>query len=170
MTEPIKATRPSPDLPLFVMKFEGFSPKAYQCEAGKWTIGYGETENVKPGDTIKEPLARENLEIKLHRLSEKILKLVKVPLSQRQLDSLCSFVYNIGTGAFSNSDLLRLLNLGCYETVPHQILRWKYVTHPEGYKIISKGLFHRRIKEASLWASDSAQGYLDLANKPVPLE
>lgn len=164
-----RANRISPDGISFVAKLEGFKSKAYRCEAGKWTIGYGETEGVKEGDTISEPLARENLEIKLTRLSEKVLKLVKVPLTQNQLDALTSFVYNAGVEAFRNSTLLQMLNLNCYETTPHQMLRWKWITE-DGYKVISKGLFERRIKEAELWSNGSKQSYLVQPSKEAQVE
>ena len=39
-----------------------------------------------------------------------INRLVFVPLSQNQFDALCSLIYNIGTGAFARSTLLKLLN------------------------------------------------------------
>ena len=37
---------------------------------------------------------------------------VKVPLEQDQFDALTSFVFNVGSGAFGESTLLKLLNEG----------------------------------------------------------
>ena len=42
-----------------IKHFEGFKPKAYVCEGGKWTIGYGTTiymtgKAVKEGETKKK--------------------------------------------------------------------------------------------------------------------
>lgn len=37
-----------------VKRFEGFSPVAYLCPAGVWTIGYGHTVGVREGDSIDE--------------------------------------------------------------------------------------------------------------------
>lgn len=134
----------------FVARLEKFVPEAYQDEAGKWTIGYGETENVHPADTITEPQARNRLETKLTRIASQILASVTVPLAQFQLDALCAFVYNVGLDAFRRSDLLRLLNLGCYSSIPHQLVRWKWVT--KGHeKVESEGLLMRRLKESEFW-------------------
>lgn len=33
----------------FIKPQEGYSSTAYLCSAGKWTIGYGHTDGVKPG-------------------------------------------------------------------------------------------------------------------------
>ena len=49
---------------------------------------------------------------------------VKVPLEQDQFDALTSFVFNVGSGAFRDSTLLRLLNEGKYDEVPEQLNRW----------------------------------------------
>jgi hypothetical protein len=37
----------------YLKKTEGYSGVAYKCPAGVWTIGYGHTNGVKPGDKIK---------------------------------------------------------------------------------------------------------------------
>ena len=49
---------------------------------------------------------------------------VKVPLEQDQFDALTSFVFNVGSGAFGESTLLKLLNVGKYDEVPAQLDRW----------------------------------------------
>ncbi len=33
-----------------IKHFEGLVLKAYKCPAGVWTIGYGHTKDVQPGD------------------------------------------------------------------------------------------------------------------------
>ena len=35
-----------------IQEFEGLSLTAYLCPAGRWTIGYGRTDGVQPGDRI----------------------------------------------------------------------------------------------------------------------
>jgi hypothetical protein len=47
-----------------------------------------------------------------------------VPLEQDQFDVLTSFVCNVGSGAFRESTLLKLLNQGKYDEVPEQLDRW----------------------------------------------
>lgn len=138
----------------FVKEREGFRAKAYQCEAGKWTIGYGETEGVKPGDTITKEVADQNLRIRLARLSEHISNLVAVPLKQHQFDALVIFADNVGRAAFQRSDLLRLVNLGVVNSIPDELRRWKWVTLPSGEKVESPGLLKRRNLEGDLWLNE----------------
>jgi len=40
-----------------IKKFEGLELNAYQCAAGVWTIGYGHTKDVNPGDQITKAIA-----------------------------------------------------------------------------------------------------------------
>lgn len=42
----------SPYSLLLIRQFEGLRLTAYRCPSGIWTIGYGHTSGVKPGDTI----------------------------------------------------------------------------------------------------------------------
>ncbi|MFA5920136.1 MAG: lysozyme [Methylococcaceae bacterium] len=77
-----------------------------------------------------------------------LTKLVKVPLTQNQFDTLLSFVFNVGVDAFRHSDLLELLNKGYYNAVPYQLTRW----NKSGGKK-DKGLVNRRSYEIELWNS-----------------
>ena len=49
---------------------------------------------------------------------------VKVELSQQQIDSLASFIYNVGAGNFKKSTLLRKLNWGDYDGAASELLKW----------------------------------------------
>lgn len=72
---------------------------------------------------------------------EKAVSAVAVPLNQHQFDALVSFCFNIGTGAFMKSTLLRNLNHGDYAGVPAQLMRWTK----------QKELVGRREKEVRLF-------------------
>lgn len=80
-----------------IKKFEGVRLTAYKCPAGKWTIGYGHTANVKQGMTITQSEAEEFLRQDLH-IYENYIKLIKLNLNQNQFDALVSFTYNCGAG------------------------------------------------------------------------
>ena len=81
----------------------------------------------------------------------KIKALVKVPINQNQLDSLTSFVYNVGIGAFRSSTLLRLLNSGAPKSeVAAQFDRWNKGT-VRGQKVVLPGLVRRRSEEKALF-------------------
>lgn len=127
-------------------KLEGFREKAYQDIGGRWTIGYGSTHRVKEGDTITEGEAESRLIGFILKAEWAIGRLVKVPLTQHQFDALVCFIYNIGIAGFEDSTLLKLLNAGEYNQVPHQLMRWTRVNGVE-----DKGLINRRKQECDLW-------------------
>ena len=106
---------------------EGLRLKAYPDPAsgGKpWTIGYGHTRDVRPGDICTEAQAEAWLDQDMAEAYAFIDNAVTVPLSEKQRDALCSFVFNVGVGAFQKSTLLRLLNAGDYLGAAAQLPRW----------------------------------------------
>jgi lysozyme len=130
---------------------------AYIDPVGIPTIGYGSTYNydakrkVMLGDSITQQKAVEWLRKETKSIVPKIKALVKVPINQNQLDSLTSFVYNVGIGAFQSSTLLRLLNSGAPKTeVAVQFDRWNKGT-VNGEKVVLPGLIRRRNEEKALF-------------------
>jgi hypothetical protein len=77
----------------------------------------------------------------------KIKELVRVHLLQGEYDALVGFVYNVGPSAFANSRLLRWLNMGDYDSVPNELLRWCDPRNPK----VTAGLLRRRRAEGDLW-------------------
>ena len=130
----------------FVKGFEGLATKAYLCPAGKPTIGYGHTGNVRPEDTITKEQAEALLEKDLAKFEEGVKKQVKVPLNENQLAALTSFAFNVGLGNFKTSTLLKQLNEGNYELAADQLLRW---TKSAGKELA--GLVRRRAAERALF-------------------
>jgi lysozyme len=133
--------------------FEGKKLKAYKDQGGVWTIGFGSTYNidekrpVKEGDTITEATALRWLKTITADLQANIKKLILVPITQNQLDSLTSLAYNIGPTAFAESTLLEMLNAGKPKIqVADQFLRWNKVK-----KVVNQGLVNRRLKERELF-------------------
>jgi lysozyme len=131
--------------------------RAYLDPVGIPTVGYGSTYNydakrkVRLGDSITQEKAVEWLRKETKSIVPKIKALVKVPINQNQLDSLTSFVYNVGIGAFQSSTLLRLLNSGApKEEVAAQFDRWNKGT-VNGQKVVLPGLTRRRKEEKALF-------------------
>lgn len=120
--------------------------RAYLCPAGVWTIGWGHTRGVKPGDTCTEAEAKQMLRDDIAPVERAVAESVKVPITQGMYDALCSLVFNIGTGAFRKSTLLRLLNESKYQLAAAEFPRWK---KSKG-KTLS-GLVIRRAKERALF-------------------
>jgi len=129
-----------------VKRFEGLRTMSYQCPAGVWTIGYGCTTDVAPGMKITEAQAEQRLKDDLHDAEKCVNNAVTVPLTQPEFDALCSFVFNLGCGAFRGSTLLKLLNNSDYDGACVQFTKWVKVAGKE-----SAGLVARRAAEAELF-------------------
>ncbi len=126
---------------------EGLRLKAYQCPAGKWTIGYGHTgPDVLPDSMITEKHAEELLVDDVAEAKDAVNRLVKVRISHNQFSALVCFVYNVGEGNFKASTLLRMLNLGQYKAAADQFMRW---TKAGGKEL--PGLVSRRRAEKALF-------------------
>lgn len=136
-----------------IKEFEGFSSTVYLDKAGLPTIGYGHL--IKEGETFTEitmQQAEEILKRDVLEAENTVNRLVKVKLTQNMFNSLTSFVFNVGSGAFASSTLLRKLNTGDVEGAAGELLRWKYVT-VNGQKKESNGLLARRETEQRLFLS-----------------
>src|SRR5690606_31851608 len=108
-----------------IKKWEGCKLTAYKDVAGVWTIGYGSTGNhVKPGMKITQSEADALLRKDLDRFERSVSSHVKVPLNDNQFAALVSFSFNVGTGAFQKSTLLKKLNAGDYNAVPTELMKW----------------------------------------------
>lgn len=128
-----------------ICKWEEFRGYAYVCPAGLWTIGYGHTDRVKPTDKIDlaqgEAYLRQDLEI-----VERCLNALKLELNQNQYDALCSLIFNIGTGNFLRSTLLKDLQAKQYDKASAEFLKWRKANGK-----VLKGLEARRKDEQELF-------------------
>ena len=132
-----------------IKQFEGLRLEAYQCSAGVWTIGYGHTLGVKEGMTISNDMAERLLDTDIGRITPVINAYINVEITQSMFDALCSFVFNIGTGAFVKSTMLRLINKRKFEKAYLEFHRWVYANGA-----VSQGLVNRRKIERELFARD----------------
>lgn len=108
-----------------IKRHEGLRLNAYLDAVGVPTIGYGHTgQDVHLGLTITEHQADALLRQDVREAEDCIEANVQVDLTQGQFDALCSFVFNLGCGAFIRSTLLRLLNDGDYAGAGQQFGRW----------------------------------------------
>lgn len=133
--------------------FEGLRLSAYQDSAGVWTIGYGHTGNVKPGDRITQAEAERLLQQDTAWAQQAVRDQVKVPLTQGQFDALTSFTFNLGAGALEKSTLLKKLNAGDYAGAQAEFGKW---VHAGGE--VLQGLVRRRAAEADLFGGSAPQG------------
>lgn len=129
---------------------EGLRLKAYPDPASggdPWTIGYGSTTGVKPGQVITEAQAEQMLRKDVARFEGAVNKLAP-KTTQGQFDALVSFSFNVGEGNLAKSTLLKLHNAGDYAGAANEFSKW---TLAAGKRM--PGLVTRRAGEAKLYRS-----------------
>jgi len=138
---------------LFITKHEGLRLKPYLCPAKIPTIGYGNTYyldgkkvTLLDKDITKQEAFEMFKEI-ANRFAKRVDTLVTSNINQNQFNALVSFAYNVGTGNFSSSTLLKKVNKNPNDlTIKAEFLRWNKANG----KVIN-GLTNRRIEEADLY-------------------
>jgi lysozyme len=129
--------------------FESCRLTAYQDVKGVWTIGYGHTgPDVVAGLVWTQNQADTALVCDIQSAVNTVNRLVTAPMTQGVFDSLVDFVFNVGSGNFAGSTLLKLLNSGDTESAAQQFERWDYAG---GVQIA--GLLRRREAEANEFTS-----------------
>ncbi|HVI10233.1 MAG TPA: glycoside hydrolase family protein [Candidatus Binatia bacterium] len=132
----------------FWQSIEGKSLKAYRDIAGHLTIGYG--HKIKPGENfeggIDDNRALQLLAEDVKTASDAVRRLVHVQLSKNQMQALTSFAYNVGTGAFAHSTLLKDLNAGNFAAASNEFTKWNLANG-----VPNRGLTNRRLGEQSLF-------------------
>ena len=93
----------SPELRDFVAAWESLRTHAYQDVAGVWTIGYGRTQDVQPGDTCTQDQAAEWLDETLTDFGKRLQRYMTREPSQQQYDALASAAFNCGVAAIGDS-------------------------------------------------------------------
>ena len=139
-----------------IKKWEGFRSKPYADVVGIWTIGYGNTyyrdgRKVGPKD---RPLTESEayalmVDILDRDFTPKISKMIHVDVGQYMFDAMCSLAYNIGSGAFGKSTLLKKVNSLDFGGAALEFEKWAKA----GGKVV-QGLLNRRREEKILFEKD----------------
>ena len=140
---------------LLITEFEGFSAKPYLCSAKIPTIGYGNTyyPDGKRVTMLDKEITRiqafEMFKFIADKFASAVSKLVKTPLNQNQFNALVSLAYNIGTGNFASSTLLKKVNINHNDkTIELEFKKWNKVNKKE-----VAGLTRRRLYESKVYFS-----------------
>jgi len=133
-----------------IKEFEGLRLQAYQCPAGKWTIGYGTTKiqsmDVSSDMIISHEEAEQLLRQNLIHFEKKVLKNINVQINQHQFDALVSHTYNTG----GSEILFDLIN----QSSPNEVIKnWMENSYITVDNKILNGLIRRRKAEADLYFS-----------------
>lgn len=122
--------------------YEGCRCEAYKCEAGVWTIGYGDTIGVTMGMRITQSEADMRLKARLREFEAGVDAAITRSMTQGQLDAFVCLAYNIGVAAFRSSTMVDYFNAGDIAGAGREFGRWIHVR-----KIISPNLVKRRFSE-----------------------
>lgn len=129
-----------------IKEAEGLRLTAYRCPAGVLTIGYSHTKGVSMGQHITAAMAEDMLVEDIAPI-ERLLNALGINMRQEQFDALTSWIFNLGTGAFSRSTMLARIKAGAAdEDITDQMVKWTYSGKQQ-----LEGLMTRRVKEANMF-------------------
>ncbi len=131
---------------------EGLRLESYNGPAGTLLIGYGHAAGVTPGMTISEAEAEHLLRDDLRAIEQHIKSELRVDVSENELSAMVLLAYNIGTGAFANSTVMRELNAGNRSAAADGFLLWNKVNR-NGQLVEDWHLTEHRAKERDLFLS-----------------
>ena len=135
----------------FMIREEGMVLQPYKDSAGIATIGIGCTyyeDGTKV--TMDDPPITEERAMQLFRkllktYEQAVSRAIRVPITQNQFNALVSLCYNIGTGAFTRSTLVKKIN---HKAPVEEIEAWFLVWNKVGSAPI---LLPRRKREFELF-------------------
>lgn len=129
-----------------IAHFEGVRYEPYKDVGGVLTVCYGHTGiDIVPNKTYTKEECDEILELDFELTKMQVDRLVKVPINDYTKAALYSFAFNVGTGAFAKSTMLKKLNAGDQYGACEELKKWVYA----GGKVW-RGLVNRREAEAAI--------------------
>ncbi|RNF32964.1 lysozyme [Paracoccus methylarcula] len=137
----------------FVGPWEGERTEAYLDRIASppvWTVCYGETRGVKPGDRYSSAECSAMLMDALGEYRDRLVSCI--PALQQQPEgvqvALVSWSYNVGIGAACGSTLARRANADRWRDACNELPRW----NKAGGRVV-QGLVNRRAAEQRLCLS-----------------
>lgn len=131
---------------------EGLRQNAYPDPAthGKpWTICYGHTGDVHPGDKFSLDECKALLLTDLEEYAKGVEKCVPGPLTDGQYVAFVSFAFNVGVGTFCKSGVARLTNSGQPKAGCDNLLKYNRAAG-----VVFPGLTKRRERERAYCLRD----------------
>lgn len=114
------------------------------------TVGWGHTgKNVVVGAVWTRQQCEDALANDIHWAANVVSNLVHVSLTQGEFDALVDFVFNVGSGNFASSTLLKLLNNHEFAQAALEFEKWD-----KAHGVVVAGLLRRRWAERDLFNSD----------------
>ena len=145
-----------------ITEFEGFREKAYQDVVGIWTIGYGFTVGVQPGDTITKAQAKARLARELESYEAAVTRACTNEPNQNEFDALVCFAFNVGVSGMAKSSVIKAHNRGDHQAAARAFSLW----NKAGGKVWP-GLTRRRAAEAALYLTPMPDDVSDPVEGPA---
>lgn len=143
-----------------IEQFEGLYLKAYQCQAKRWTIGYGTVkypngDKVSKGDTCTHEQADRWLRfeaVEKCACLDQTIKRVGISFNQNEFDAVASFIYNLGEGMLGIDRSFGIaLRTGNRQKMAESMALYCQYRNSFGIMRVSKGLLARRKAERALF-------------------
>lgn len=126
-------------------RFEGCKLVGYPDIKGIPTVGYGHTgPEVYIGMVITQLQAEQFLLNDIQHAVNCVNHLVTVQLTQPEFDAVVDLVFNIGSGNFASSTLLKKLNAGDFPGAAAEFEKWAHA----GGQVVAGLLRRRQAEEA----------------------
>lgn len=129
----------------FIGEWEGLRTAAYRDIVGVWTVCYGETKGVRPGDSYSKAECDAMLAREIVAYEAALDRCLRHQVPAGMKIALVSWTYNVGPGAACRSTLVRKANAGDLEGACNELPRW----NKAGGRIV-RGLTNRRMSERAM--------------------
>jgi len=131
-------------------KWEGLRLKAYKDIVGVWTVCFGETKGVMPGDSYTQQQCEAMLKREVLDYRDRLRPALTPDTVARRLTvqrdvAYTSVAYNVGVHAFSRSTAVKRLNAGNIAGGCQALTWW----NKAGGRVV-RGLVNRRAEEYAL--------------------
>lgn len=137
---------------VFIAGFEGASNKVYIDPVGHKAVCVGHDSTgpdgtpLRLGQTYSDDVCSYLLGRDIAEAQKALETRVKVPLSDGEQLAYTDFIFNMGSGAFARSSILRVLNKGDHVGACKRIPRYNKGT-VKGKLVVLAGLVKRRAAE-----------------------
>ena len=133
-----------------IKRFEGVRLEAYQEPGGTVVIGFGHSKTARMGMKITAAQAEDLLKQDLAMVEGDISPRLTRPVTENQFSAMVCLAYNIGTGAFSSSTVLKETNAGNWQAAADAFLLWNKM-RVSGEMVVSSQLDKKRRLERALY-------------------
>jgi len=138
--------RMSPAGVAFLQGWESCALTAYQDGVRVWTIGWGRTMGVRPGDVCTAEQADDWLRETLEEYAEELEGYLFREPTQQQFDALLDLGYNAGVSSIGDSGLMSRFNAELDQECADRFLLW----NRSGGRVVN-GLTKRRRGERAIY-------------------